>query len=99
MRVVQPSVSETAFSCPHCGVLAVQRWHSLLAVTLPDGDPVPKECVSRLRESKAIAERCCSRCPRWNPRFGDRRTESSLRKSLPFDLIVSSAIIAKCLDR
>ncbi|WP_284165818.1 DUF4145 domain-containing protein [Frigidibacter sp. SD6-1] len=31
MKFVPPSVKETAFNCPHCGVLASQYWHSLHA--------------------------------------------------------------------
>ena len=31
MKYVPPSVRETAFNCPHCGVLTTQHWHSAAA--------------------------------------------------------------------
>lgn len=31
MKYVSPSVTETSFNCPHCGVLTTQYWHQLIA--------------------------------------------------------------------
>ncbi|MBI5800271.1 MAG: DUF4145 domain-containing protein [Verrucomicrobia bacterium] len=40
-RVVQPSVRETAFSCPHCSALTTQYWHALYAAEVEGGDKLP----------------------------------------------------------
>jgi hypothetical protein len=38
---VEPSVKETAFSCPHCGAYTTQFWYELYAEPLPDKNPKP----------------------------------------------------------
>lgn len=39
---VEPSTSETAFSCPHCGALTTQHWSNLYAKRISSKDqPVP----------------------------------------------------------
>ena len=40
-RVVQPSVCETAFSCPHCSALTTQYWHALYAAEIEKSDKLP----------------------------------------------------------
>lgn len=43
---VEPSVSETAFNCPHCGALTTQYWYRLLAMSCSGDKPnpfIPKE--------------------------------------------------------
>ncbi|MNV50053.1 hypothetical protein D3C71_1420410 [compost metagenome] len=42
MKYVTPSISETAFNCPHCGALAKQFWHSLTAALRSVEYPLPK---------------------------------------------------------
>ena len=56
-RVVPPSVSETAFSCPHCSALTTQYWYNLLAEVIEGDKPTPyvanekqKEWVRRNQE-------------------------------------------------
>lgn len=41
MKYVSPTVSETAFNCPHCGALAKQYWHSIRADQKSENDPTP----------------------------------------------------------
>lgn len=41
MKHVVPSVTQTAFSCPHCGALAKQFWFSLYANEQEDNHPLP----------------------------------------------------------
>jgi hypothetical protein len=35
---IEPSITETRFSCPHCGTLTVQHWYSLHGDTVTDVD-------------------------------------------------------------
>ena len=35
-KIVQPSVNERAFNCPHCSAFTTQYWHALHAVQLDD---------------------------------------------------------------
>lgn len=41
MKEIAPSISETAFCCPHCGAYTSQIWHSLSAEELGRDNPVP----------------------------------------------------------
>ena len=41
-KYVAPSVSETAFSCPHCGAFTTQYWHTLYSDRIKDGDRRPR---------------------------------------------------------
>ena len=40
-KSVPPSISETAFNCPHCGAFTTQHWYSLLARQLDRESPTP----------------------------------------------------------
>ena len=42
MTHVPPSIKETAFNCPHCGALANQHWHSLMAIPRSYKEPLPQ---------------------------------------------------------
>ena len=35
---IEPSITETRFSCPYCGTLTVQHWHYLYADKATDSD-------------------------------------------------------------
>ena len=37
----QPSIRETAFSCPHCSVFTTQFWYEVLVDRLRDKEPLP----------------------------------------------------------
>lgn len=39
--IVQPSTSETAFNCPHCGAFATQHWYGLSATAMEDEHRTP----------------------------------------------------------
>ncbi len=65
MKYISPSVSETAFNCPHCGALAKQFWFTLRADAKDEKHPTP-DIVSETDgldwdysdiEDKAIRER------------------------------------------
>jgi hypothetical protein len=40
-KTVSPAATETAFSCPYCGVLTTQTWHRLYTERITDGDRIP----------------------------------------------------------
>ena len=40
-RIVQPSVRETAFNCPHCGAFTTQHWYELDAEEITGDPPLP----------------------------------------------------------
>ncbi len=50
-KYVEASVRETAFNCPHCGVLTTQYWYSIYADSLPAKTPpviITKESFGQL---------------------------------------------------
>ena len=51
---VEPSVSETAFNCPHCGALTTQYWYKLYAESLPVESPTPH--IPKESDRKRIIE-------------------------------------------
>lgn len=56
LKHVIPSTSETAFSCPHCGVLAIQHWGNLYEKKLEKGTIPTRysdEHIERMRELAA----------------------------------------------
>ncbi|MGO7286575.1 hypothetical protein ACCT25_30075, partial [Rhizobium ruizarguesonis] len=55
MKTVIPSISETAFNCPHCGVLAHQHWFIVQADGITNGSLpalVEDADLERLRKSE-----------------------------------------------
>lgn len=38
---IEPSISETAFSCPHCGAYTSQNWYNLRASSISGNNPIP----------------------------------------------------------
>lgn len=55
-RSVSPSISSTAFSCPHCGAYTTQYWHELHAKRIDDEKKIPffpkEEDMNDLRTGK-----------------------------------------------
>ncbi len=49
MKYVSPSVSATAFNCPHCGVLTTQFWHKVFT------DPMEKDETPQLFDRVSAA--------------------------------------------
>lgn len=53
---VEPSIKESAFSCPHCGALAAQIWYTTRADTLAQGSKTPfippPDVLDRIAASK-----------------------------------------------
>ena len=41
MKIVSPSIKETAFNCPHCGALAKQFWYDSYLRARKDEHPLP----------------------------------------------------------
>ncbi len=66
---VPPAISETAFSCPHCGAYTTQHWHDLVATPIYENaqtptfpDPGMKDVISKDKDiSSEIREYFC----RW----------------------------------
>lgn len=58
MKVVPPSIQETAFSCPHCGAYASQAWAKLFADFLTGEDKTPfipdEKELDRMRSTSEI---------------------------------------------
>src|ERR1035441_2616676 len=48
--IVQPSVRETAFNCPHCFALTTQYWYDLHAKPVAGKAAVPFVADSKLKE-------------------------------------------------
>lgn len=42
MKYITPTTSETAFNCPHCGVLAKQFWYETYALPKEETRPLPR---------------------------------------------------------
>lgn len=53
---VEPSINESAFNCPHCGALAAQGWHSLMADKVSAKVPfiAPPDILDRIAANKDI---------------------------------------------
>jgi Domain of unknown function (DUF4145) len=50
VKVVPASVRETAFNCPHCGVLTTQYWKEIFCRTKAREDPLPSLITNRSAE-------------------------------------------------
>jgi hypothetical protein len=50
-RIVQPSVRETAFSCPHCSALTTQQWYTLYAKQIDDKNRLPLVACDQMLQS------------------------------------------------
>lgn len=55
MNVVTPSISETAFNCPHCNVLTTQYWFKAYAKHL-DANSTPSVWTKQLIENAKLSE-------------------------------------------
>lgn len=55
MKIVPPSIKETAFNCPHCGAYTSQTWANLFAKFLPSETKTPlipdTQALERVRTS------------------------------------------------
>jgi len=56
----EPSIRETAFSCPHCGAYTTQHWYQAYAKYIDEERKIPsiptKDFVERIRASKDVDE-------------------------------------------
>ncbi len=61
MKIVPPSIRETAFSCPYCGALTTQYWHQTYARRCPTDSLLPlivtQEDRERIASDQQIANR------------------------------------------
>ena len=39
--MTEPSISETAFDCPHCGAFTTQHWHIVYVEAINRNPPIP----------------------------------------------------------
>jgi len=57
-KSVSPSISETAFDCPHYGAYTTQTWHNLHSVIRSDSDRTPhladKEFLEKVRAAEGL---------------------------------------------
>ena len=62
MKQVPPSVSKTAFNCPHCDVLTTQEWYLLYVGSLPSGrSPLEEKLLGWTLNIQACQDRKVSR--------------------------------------
>lgn len=54
-KIVHPSITETAFNCPHCGALAKQTWFSLKADEADNKNAIPQRITEGSFDQNAIA--------------------------------------------
>ena len=81
---VQPSIKETAFSCPHCGVLTTQHWHEGYADEVGGERKLPflpsAEDLQMLRGDKNLDQAKRSRLVRAVEKIVNRQVFMEKRK-------------------
>lgn len=55
MKYVAPALSETAFNCPHCGVLTTQSWYGAYAKSFDSGS-VPSVWTDQMVEEADLSD-------------------------------------------
>lgn len=77
MKIVQPSVSLTAFNCPHCGALAKQFWFDAHASGKIEKSPLPNivddDTFDKLSNGDFDDENTKKRVIRWAGRMRSER--------------------------
>ncbi len=72
-KSVPPSISETAFDCPHCGAYTTQFWYTLHAQSKDRDHPLPfiprQEQRSSIRENKDLPEDVKQNFLDWHARL------------------------------
>lgn len=76
-RVVQPSVTETAFNCPHCGAYAAHEWSTLLQRPITERRRVPYFQPAFIREGFGDPDLTAMNSPRADP-VGTQNTEEEI---------------------
>ena len=57
IKHVQPSISETAFNCPHCGALTTQTWYKLGATVFKDKNDTPSLILIKKDEIPGLLDK------------------------------------------
>ena len=99
---IEPSIAETAFSCPHCGAFTSQHWYKLRCDEITGEKPTPlipdtkhKERVERDREIPPEAKKDLLE---WFDKMSSGLVFFESTSSEYLDLSVHNLYLSKCYN-
>jgi hypothetical protein len=99
-RLIAPSIKEKAFNCPHCGALAKQFWHHLLADPLgSDSTPISLTTEDAEHFGKDIKDKEeAEKLRQWALRISKKLPFLENSKVDPYAFRVWNVAISKCFN-